>query len=148
MKHYFNCVLLLSVLTSGAAFSAPLNENSTYWQCTTEDKANKQWMAKNAYQKMALNLAFASCKKESQYPESCKATNENCEGFYLGMSTRPLWRCTALDRTAEPWQSNFYSQRDDAALAAQAFCKDKSTVPETCYVNMVTCRNLNEGHSL
>jgi hypothetical protein len=148
MKHYLNCFILLSVMVSGTAFSAPLTGNNSYWQCTTEDKTNKQWTAKSGYQKMALNLSYDACKKQSQYPDSCKASNNNCEGFYLGMSTKPLWRCTALDRTAIPWQSNFYSQRDDAALAAQAFCKNKSTVPETCYVNMVTCRNLNEGNSL
>jgi hypothetical protein len=56
-----------------------------------------------------------------------------------------MWQCTALDQTGEPWQSNFYSQRLDAALGAKAFCKEKSSVPDTCYINLVTCINKNEG---
>lgn len=52
-----------------------------------------------------------------------------------------MWRCTAIDITAQPWESNFYSNRDDAALAAQAYCKENSTLPATCYINMVTCAN-------
>ncbi len=59
------------------------------------------------------------------------------------MSTTPMWICTALDFTAEPWQSNLYPHRDDAALAAKDYCKQNSNVPDTCYINMVTCRNLN-----
>lgn len=120
----------------------------TYWQCIVEDSANKQWTAKSPYQKIAINTAFAECKKESQYPASCKASKSNCEGFNLGKSTKPYWQCTALDLTAEPWKSNFYIQREDAALAAKAFCKANSTIPDTCYINLVTCRNINEGDSL
>ena len=144
MNYYIGCLLVLICLP-GLGISAPVNENSSYWQCITQDKTNKQWTARNGYQKVALNIAFAMCKKESEFPASCKASKSNCEGFYMGMSTKPLWRCTAVDHTAAPWNSNFYSQRDDAALAAEAYCKENSSVPDTCYINMVTCRNFNEG---
>lgn len=148
MKHYiYSCLFVLSFI-SGSGFAAPLNQNGSYWQCITEDKTNRQWIVKNSYQKVAINLSFEQCKKESDFPSSCKSSKSGCEGFYLGMSTRPLWRCTSIDHTAEPWNSNFYSNRDDAALAAQAFCKQSSPYPETCFMNMVTCRNYNEGVKL
>lgn len=147
MNYAKRCLLVLLCLPC-SGFSASENENSTYWQCITQDKANKQWTARNSYQKVALNIAFSMCKKESEFPTSCKASKSNCEGFYMGMSTKPLWRCTAMDQTAAPWNSNFYSQRDDAALAAKAYCRENSSVPDTCYINMVTCKNFNEGFNL
>lgn len=145
MKHYIYCCLFIFMLLPVSGFTAPINEEGSYWQCITHDKANKEWTARNTYQKVAINIAFAACKKESEFPSSCKAAKSGCEGFYMGMSTKPLWRCTALDQTAEPWNSNYYPQREDAALAAKAYCRENSTVPDTCYINMVTCRNFNEG---
>lgn len=123
----------------------PNDEKGSYWKCVTYDKANKAWTAQSSYRKVAINVAFAACKKESQLPATCKTSISNCEGFINGVSTRPMWRCTAIDITAQPWESNFYSNRDDAALAAQAYCKENSTLPATCYINMVTCANKNEG---
>ncbi len=113
--------------------------NGAYWQCTTFDASNKQWQAQSPYKKIALNVAFASCKKESTAPLSCKAPQTRCEQLIAGISIKPMWVCTALDRTAVPWRSDLYSQRDDAALAAKAYCREKSIVPETCYINLVTC---------
>ncbi|CEG56836.1 hypothetical protein [Legionella fallonii] len=143
MNHHIKYYGLLLMLACIQGFSAPIAEKINFWQCTTHDNANQQWTARNIYQKMALNIAFAECKKGSQTPASCKASKEDCEEFNQGMSIKPEWRCTALDQTAEPWQSNFYRHRDDAALAAQAYCKEKSVVPDTCYINLVTCVNLN-----
>ncbi len=145
MNHHFKYYLLLLVFSCGTGVTAPLSDRGNYWICTTKDNANQQWSAKSTYQKAALNLAFATCKKESKTPSTCKASISDCEGFNQGMSTKPMWQCTALDHTAEPWKSNFYSQRDDAALGAKAFCREKSTVPDTCYINMVTCASFKEG---
>jgi len=145
MNRHINYYLLLLVFGCTSVFSAPVLESGSYWQCVVEDGANKQWVAKSMYQKTALNIAFASCKKESEKPLSCKSSIANCEGFNQGMSLKPMWRCTALDHTAEPWQSNFYRQRDDAALAAKAFCRNKSSLPESCYINIVTCVTFIEG---
>lgn len=145
MKNYIYYCLSGLILISGVSYGAPITNKSTYWKCSTHDKTAKEWIGTNEYRKVAINIAFDSCKKQSEFPLSCKTSNEDCEGFVMGVSTKPMWRCTAIDKTAEPWQSNFYTQRDDAAFAANAFCKANSTVPETCYVNFVTCRNLNEG---
>lgn len=139
MNHGIKFLLLMFIPLTSLAM-----DSSSYWRCTTHDSANKEWHAGNIYQKMAMNLAFEACKKESQLPASCKTSIQDCEGFNQGMSTRPRWRCTALDAHALPWQSNFYSQRLDAALAAKAYCKNNSSIPETCYINLVTCSNLTE----
>lgn len=137
-------ILILSgLLITSYCIAKPINGG--YWQCTTKDRTSKQWTITNAYQKIALNLSYEACKKESHSPESCTTSLNDCEGFQLGMSTSPYWRCTALDRTAGVWQSNYYRVREDAALAAEAYCKNNSTVPDTCYINMVTCKNINEG---
>jgi hypothetical protein len=131
--------LLLFVPLIG--FSMP---NQDYWICRTQDINQMEWTAKSEYQKIALNLAFDACKKRSKNPSTCKASTEACEGFHLGKSTKSFWRCTALDRAADYWRSNYYHHKDDAIMAAKAYCKSKSSVPETCYVNVITCININE----
>lgn len=143
MKGNLKFVILLLLLCN-SLFAAP----DSYWQCMSQDKTNKQWFAKNNHKKAAVNLSFAACKKESASPASCKTSLLNCTGFNQGLSISPTWRCMALDRTAKPWQSVLYAQPLDAALGAKAFCKEHSTVPDTCYVNMVTCRNINAGVSM
>lgn len=107
------------------------------------DGANKSWAAKSDYQISAINQAYATCKKESTIPTSCQTSKEGCEFFIGGQTTKPMWRCTALDQMATPWMSNIYAQRDDAAIAAKAYCQDRSGFPDTCYINLMTCENLN-----
>ncbi len=148
MNRHIKYYGLLFILGCNHGFAQALPEKISYWQCTTHDNSNKQWSAKNIYRKVALNFAFAQCKKESQNPASCKASVEDCEGFNQGKSIRPIWRCTALDQMAEYWQSNLYLHRDDAALAAKAYCREKSEAPDTCYLNFVTCVNLNEREQM
>lgn len=134
--------LLLILFLPMLSFASP--EDGNYWQCTTHDNANQEWTAQSTYQKMALNLAFDSCKKQSKNPATCKTSGADCEGYRNGLSTKPFWRCTALDKTATAWKSNYYSNRDDAALAAKAYCRSKSTLPESCYINFITCMNIND----
>ncbi|MGL6028618.1 MAG: hypothetical protein ACRC0B_00585 [Legionella sp.] len=139
MKHGIKLALLMLIPLSSMAM-----DNTTFWRCSTTDGNNRTWHASNFYQKMALNHAFDACKKESETPLSCKTSLQDCEGFNQGLSTRPRWRCTALDYDALPWQSNAYSQRLDAALAAKAYCKSNSAIPDSCYINLITCRNMTE----
>lgn len=140
-NNYFIWVLWVFCSSS---LAAPILDNGSYWQCTTKDSIKKIWTAKNTFQKAALNQAFASCKKESTVPSTCKTSESSCEGFNMGTSSsnKPMWRCTALDEAAEAYRSTVYSQRDDAALGAKAFCRNKSSVPDTCYINLVTCVNV------
>lgn len=140
IKYWRQILILLTVFFfSTTAIAEQLN----FWRCTAFDAENKEWTINSNYQLTSVNRAFEACKKQSNLPKSCKAAKETCEVFINGVSTRPMWRCTALDREAAVWLSNVYSQRDDAALAAKAYCQEGSAVPETCYINTVTCRNLN-----
>ena len=135
--------------TSFLLISQPNWSNSAnYWQCTTADAENKTWTIQGDYQLTATNESFASCKKESALPKTCKTSRNDCDHFVNGRTTRPMWRCVALDRAAGIWPSNTYPVRDDAALAAQAYCKSKSDIPGTCYTNMITCRNINAQHAM
>ena len=113
------------------------------WQCTARDSTDKEWKASSDYERVAINHAFETCKRESSLPSSCKTSKQDCETFINGVSTRPLWRCIALDQMGKPWQSNLYPHRDDAAIAAKAYCQDQSGFPDTCYINLMTCKNLN-----
>lgn len=117
-------------------------EGSDFWQCSSSDGEDKQWVVNSDYKRQALNKAFDACKKESRIPETCKTTQAACEAFINGVSTRPLWQCTALDRFAKRWISNAYQHRDDAAIAAKAYCEEQSRAPDSCYINLLTCRNL------
>jgi hypothetical protein len=127
-------VVILSCFLA-PAFAA----KNAYWQCIATDAENKQWSVNNNYQKVAFHLAFAACKKESLSPTSCKMSAYDCLGFNQYNSSSLKWQCTAFDQATEYWRSNFYSKPEDAALAAKAFCKSKSSLPETCYINLVTC---------
>jgi hypothetical protein len=60
-----------------------------------------------------------------------------------GVSTRPMWRCTAFDQMVKSWPSNTYTHRDDAAIAAKAYCEQGSAFPDTCFINLMTCKNMN-----
>lgn len=120
-------------------------QQDALWQCTTYDDTGKPWVIRSEYSRMAMNKAFDACKKESTIPASCKTSAQDCEVFVNGLSTRPMWRCTALDRSGAPWISNAYQNRDDAALAARAYCKEQSSIPETCYMNTITCQNRNDN---
>jgi hypothetical protein len=121
------------------------NENKDYWICKSHDNSNREWTIKNNYQKIAINQSFDACKKESKNPRTCKTSDNDCEGYHLGFSTKPYWRCMALDKTANHWKSNYYSNKDDAFLAAKAYCRSESRAPDSCYVNMITCANVNES---
>lgn len=115
------------------------------WRCTAHDRENLHWLAQSGWERSSRNMALDLCKKNSKYPGSCIAETDNCELFVNGLTTRPMWRCLALDIMAKPWPSSEISQhRDHAALSAKAHCERKSGYPDTCYVNLMTCKNINE----
>jgi hypothetical protein len=143
MKGYLRSCFLLLLSFSTGLFAEQADPNANYWQCTARDGTNKQWAANSFYQKVALNFALAYCKQQSMVPASCRAVGGNCARFINGFNITPMWQCTALDGFATPWRSNLYSDREDAALAAKAYCRQNSTVPETCYVFTSICDNKN-----
>jgi hypothetical protein len=133
MRSLLSIIILFVVQISFATQSV--------WQCTSQDKMNQSWSVQNNFQKVAFNLALTRCKKESQLPLTCSRKKTNCTRTYEGSDSNPMWECTALDDAANPWRSNPYLSRDDAALAAQAYCKEKSRLPDTCFINLITCKN-------
>lgn len=137
MKPIIPCLLLLP-------FSLLWANPSKFWQCTASDAQDKQWVINSQYERQATNEAYAACKKESQVPKTCTVAHEACEAFVHGVSTKPLWKCTALDRFAKPWVSIAYRNRDDAAIAAKAYCEEQSQAPDSCYINLLTCKNSRE----
>jgi hypothetical protein len=142
-RYKMTWMFLLSLITVSHGWARPLSDKSDYWQCTTMDSEDQQWVATNTYKRAAANIAYSSCKKQSRTPTTCKASKEACEHIINGLTDKPLWQCTALDQLAKPWSSDIYTQRYDAALAAKAYCQENSTVPGTCYINLLTCVNKN-----
>ncbi|KTC69298.1 hypothetical protein Lbir_2037 [Legionella birminghamensis] len=135
-------LLLLCAGIPGFAESVVSQEKN--WECRAQDQTKKQWLGISNYELTALNKAFDACKKESQFPLSCKISRSNCDGYVNGNSISPLWQCTAMDSDAQPWLSVYFRHRDDAVFSAKDYCRGHSNVPETCYVNIVTCKNINQ----
>lgn len=142
------CCFILLIL-SQTAFSQSADDN--LWECNIQDVENKIWSEKNAYHKKALNMVYESCIKESNQPQTCKKSNVMCEA-YVTTQNKPMvarakirrarhggWQCTAFDRAAIAWRGGVHRNRDAAAWGAKTFCKQRSRVPETCYINFVTC---------
>lgn len=113
------------------------------WQCTAQDAENKQWTVKSNYKISAFHKSLEQCRKESLQPKTCRMAKGSCESFINGLTTRPMWQCSALDHRAKVWTGKIYRYRDDAALAAKAYCRQGSALPDTCYINLITCKNLN-----
>lgn len=134
-------VLFCISITASATPSIDINN---YWECRAYDSTDKEWVAQGTYDRVAINEAFSACKKQSSSPGTCQAPKEKCEVFINGRTTRPMWRCTSLDQLSKAWRSGIYSQRNDAALAAKAYCHQHSAMPDTCYINLLMCKNLNE----
>lgn len=134
MKHY---ILLSCILLSNMALA------QEYWQCSLSDQDDKRWVVQHKYKRVAVNQLLGLCKQESRFPLACMSAKESCELFVHGISTRPLWTCAALDTKANVWTSKVYMTEYEAAFAAKAICKQNSSIPETCYVNLQTCKNIN-----
>ncbi|ARB91130.1 hypothetical protein [Legionella longbeachae] len=141
MNRYITYCFLILWGSSTSCFAVPVDLNGDYWQCTTHDATNTFWTSKSTYQKIALNFSYAKCKKNSKIPASCRTSKANCENFIAGVNVMPKWECTAFDKEAFVWTSNRYRHREDAALAALAYCKQKSPIPDTCYINLISCMN-------
>lgn len=144
-KHISFSTLLMTIglfmVVNTVTFATSPSIVDDYWKCATTDGEFKEWVAQHPKERYAANLAYDACKKQSRFPKTCKASKEACELFVQGVSTKPMWQCTALDQQAKPWVSNLYGNRDDAALAAKAYCQENSDLPGSCYINLITCKN-------
>lgn len=141
MNDKFNFILAALCVFPVTQLNASHN---TYWECSAQDNYYQEWKVQNEQQQVAINQALSVCTQQSREPQSCKVAKENCESFINGHSTRPRWRCVAMDDLAKKWASNEYRFRDDAALAALDYCKQQSACAQSCYINLLTCKNLNK----
>ena len=142
---FLNLFFLLMILSN------PIWANDDHWQCAAHDNQDKQWQAVSSYERVANNKAFEACKKESAVPASCKPTEDACDYIMNGKSSNlkphqesssSSWTCTALDQAAASWVGKTYNNKDDAALNAKTNCQEHSKVPDTCYINLLTCRTV------
>ncbi len=133
-------ILLINLLLYSIYASA---YTGSYVLCTTSDGQDNQWSAVSTFERAAINKAYDDCKKQSSIPDTCSSSLSACETYVNGVSTRPLWQCTALDHTGHRWKNEPSAHRDDAALGAKAFCQQRNGSPDSCYVNLLTCVNLN-----
>lgn len=115
-------------------------DDQTYWRCTAQDAHQHTWVIQHEYLKMALNQAIELCKKTSPAPKTCIADEQTCSIFTPNQPHRTLWECTALDDNGRSWTSKGRHQRDEAATTAESYCKQQSKIPETCYINLITCK--------
>ena len=140
MRNYIKLTALLLVLANNHAFTA----SQTSWKCISHDNSNTSWSTTNHYKKVALSLAFEQCKKQSYQPASCRIQAEDCHYYSDGRDTTPMWQCTAVDEEAEGYTGTAYPNRIDAAFGSMAHCKQMSSSPDTCFINMITCININD----
>lgn len=138
IRHFILCCIALS----SCKLTICLANN--YWKCHAEDSSHAQWTEISSYQRMANSKAFDACRKQSRLPNSCKTIIEDCEFFINGTSTRPLWQCTALDEIGDRWQSVTKADQYDAMLNAKENCKRNSSIPDSCYMNVLMCKNDND----
>lgn len=119
-------------------------EEPVVWHCTATDQQQRFWTIDTPYEKVSQMKVLDRCRKESAVPTSCQVSHTTCDMTLHGVTQRPLWQCTAIDRKAHAWKSTVFSQQYEAVAAAKADCHNQSTVPLSCYVNLMTCVNL--GH--
>jgi hypothetical protein len=132
-------LLLITSLT----FAEPVN----FWKCEAEDITHKSWVVQHEYRRVAITISFDQCKKESTEPRTCRTSKTGCYFFADGIDMTPLWRCMALDQLSKTWYSNLYTTRDDAALGARSYCQQRSGFPDTCYVNLLTCKTIESKNN-
>ena len=127
-----------------------------HWTCRAIDSELRYWDTKSEYPRVAMQRSLDDCKKHSIHPTSCESHREQCE--YEGKEIPPtvhhdtqttaqnsLWQCCAYDFNATPYLNTPFPNKEEAALRAKMYCKEKSSEPDTCYINVATCQNLKEG---
>lgn len=147
MKNKYKFGIIFTYLLCSSPLYAEaviLQTKNTYWECNAFDQDDNLWIAQSSFERGAINKSLDACKKMSKNPQTCKVAKENCFAKVNGISTRPMWQCVALDQMAKHFKSAYYTKRDDAALGAKAFCQEHSGMPDSCYVNLMTCENKNK----
>lgn len=131
-------ILWTLVLVSPLAHADP-----NYWICYATD-GHHTWSSPSSEQRSAINNAYDACKKTSDDPAKCSTDKENCDYYMYGKSAKPLWECYALDHNSRRWKNSPRTTRNSAALASKAKCQNHSSFPDSCYMVLWTCKDLND----
>lgn len=134
--------MLTMIMIFSSLFMQQLAAAENSWRCVTVDAENKQWIANSSYQITALNKSLDECKKESKVPATCSVLKDSCNINLTNSSSRVQWQCTAFDFLADSWTATSSAGPDRAALSAKAYCRHKSALPDSCYINLITCLSL------
>ncbi|MCC5793089.1 MAG: hypothetical protein JJT82_10870 [Legionellaceae bacterium] len=134
----YTLFFLLNLITVGSFASEAM-----IWRCLAIDRMGQTWKSTSSYVKSAQASAHALCKKESRNPWQCFSSRELCEVFRFGNSRASFWRCTAYNqKNNEKWRSGPYGARLEAAAGALGYCEQFSKYPDSCYINMLTCKKI------
>lgn len=125
--------MLLALLST-----APLHAST--WLCSAFDSNKIRWQAQHEHRMEAARQATLACRRDSSHPATCTQAYQDCQKTDIDINA-PAWVCIAVDASAQSWHSNPYPNQADAAIAAQDYCKSKSTVPDTCFVNTISCQD-------
>lgn len=141
----FTTLLIISAWLN-VAFAGDISHTENPLRCTVSDSEGRGWTANSSYARVAINKAFEACKSESHDPRSCQASQNACEVTMQDVAPdTALWQCGAMDLMAKIWTNNPQPDRDQAAIAAKINCEKHSGMPESCYINLITCKNLREN---
>ncbi|MBA2710041.1 MAG: hypothetical protein H0U57_05580 [Tatlockia sp.] len=134
---------LLTVICFFCSMFAQAASAESKWSCIAIDGQNRQWTVSSNYHKTSFNKSVDECKKRSNVPATCHVIKESCNMLVKQILVKPRWQCTAFDFHADKWIATSSRSPDKAALSAKGFCKLNSALPDSCYINVITCRTLN-----
>lgn len=143
MKTHFKAFICLIIFGMSLLGLIKPSAAEATWVCTARDANQVSWVITENYKRAGMAQALDACKKQSQVPGTCRMPESKCDSYVDGVLTTPMWQCTAIDFLAVPWRGAANTTPDRAALEAKLNCKENSSLPETCYLNYITCRNLN-----
>ena len=127
-------------------FAEDISHTETPLRCTVSDSEGRGWTANSPYARVAINKAIEACKSESHDPRSCQAPIDSCQIAIQDIAPdKGLWQCSAMDLMAKTWINTPHPDRDEAAISAKINCQKYSGMPESCYINLMTCKNLKDN---
>jgi len=144
---YWILILIASLFTTSLIASTLRGQNSK-WQCASYDEGGRQWLAQSSFQRAAINKAWQACKQDSEDPGSCETAKAHCEMLIHGRVLRSRWMCSSMDQMGQYWRSDTHNTRNDAVLGARLMCQEQSTFPSSCYVRLMSCKNLNRAQAV
>lgn len=112
------------------------------WQCPAIDKFGKMYSVTSPYIKVSVYKSLDRCKKYSNDPVSCIVERAFCHRIANSGISKTHWLCYSFDNHNIRYPSGPYTNKYQAAYAAESICRRLSKVPSTCYVRPFTCEKI------